>query len=164
MDEKIKPGKSPLYILILILISICIVGFLTFIILGIADFRSKEEKAEDYRQELISHSLFDDALRFGKDILENSDSLSNKGTVKKISCLSIPKSGTLKKGKKVVQIEYNNDLPPYCYSTTIGNSYVLTPSLNYDLFKGQYSIYTELVLEGGDLDILFEEAEKVLWQ
>ena len=163
MNGKIKPGKSPLYILTLVAILVCFLGFVVFTILGIADFRSKEEKAEDHRQELINHSLFDDALHFGKKILENSDDLSNKDTVKRISCLSLPKTGTSKKSKKIVLIEYKNDHPSYCYSTTISNTYVLSPGIDYDAFKRQYKTHTELVLEDGDLDILFEEAEKILW-
>ena len=59
-------------------------------------------------------------------------------------------------------IEYN-DNSSYCYIATISNTYVFSAYANYNSTKRQSQMYTELVLEGDDLDILFEEAEKALW-
>lgn len=159
MENKLKIGGSPIYLLIKFLIIVCILGFCVLTILGLMDFRSEEQKSLDYRKSLTNHTLFDDAKRFAQDILETPDSIVNRDTVKRISCLHVLVSISTQEKKKLVLIELKNSTLSFCYITYVGDSYIMTPEDNYRLYRNNSKTISELILEGEDLDILFEEAE-----
>ena len=159
MDEKLKVGKSPLYVLTVCVAVICVVAFLVFSVLGLVDFRTDKQKEADYRKELINHSLFDDAKEFAEKILESVDNITNRNTVVRISCIRTYNSSYRNEEQKVVLIEYNS--VTYCYSTTkYSSSYILCNPQVYSVLKNNSRVLSKLILEGEDLNILFEEAEK----
>ncbi len=148
MSKKIKVGTSPI---LMILIGVIIVSVLTFSILtvlGLMDFRSDEQKKAEAREELLSHSLISVAMKFAKDL----DPLS----VERISCYKISASGN---SKIYVRIDFDGGTVK-CYSNVTGSIYAGISPETYNLTKRQYRILSDLVVEGENLAIVFEEARK----
>lgn len=159
MDEKLKVGKSPLCVLTVCVAVICVVAFLVFSVLGLVDFRTDKQKEEDYRNELIENPLFEDAEKYAKEILYSPDSITNRNTLIRISCIRVYNSNHPNDEQRVILLEYTT--ATYCYSTTQYSSayMVCNPSL-YSAVKNNSRVLNKLVLEGDDLNILFEEAGK----
>lgn len=146
MSKKIKVGTSPVLMIMIGAIIISVLAFSILTVLGLSDFRSDEQKKEEAREELLSHSLINVAIRFAK----NSDQLS----VEKISCYKINASGNT---KIYVRVDYDNGTVK-CYSNVTGSIYAGISAETYNLTKRQYRILSELVVEGENLAIVFEEA------
>lgn len=127
---------------------VCVGGFLVCCFLGLVDIRTDEQKQIDHREELIAHSLFQETKEFVKS------KISYPQSIQRISC---KKFNTSNGYKKLMLIEFKNNAPSDCYFTAIGNSYLKVPEENFSNLEYHYRLVSELVLEGDDLVILFEE-------
>ena len=154
MEDKLKIGISPILLIMRLLILFVIIGFCATTVLGVVDFRTEEEIQEDYRESIVNHSLFDEAKMCGKEVLDSRDNILNEDTVTRISCLQVNLSGEM---KKVLLIETVNTEISFCYATYLRDSYVLVASDVYRNYKKFGRVVAELVLEGEDLEILYEE-------
>ncbi len=151
--KTIKPGY-PVSIMKLLLV-LCVLGFCICSFFAFVDVRTEEQKQADYREELISQPLFEEAKIFADKILKEPSVLLSRAKVTRISCMKISISKTI---KKVVLIETIKSDFSVCYYTAYGGQYV---KVGTDMYDQMYNYKrSELILEGQDLDILFEEAEK----
>lgn len=150
MVDKLKVGISLILIIMRILIACMIIGFCATTVLGGVDFRTEEEIQLEHRNQVINNSLFEEAMNFGKEIVTKNE----QDIVKSVSCLKIRKSKTT---IKLVLIDYKGSYVDKCYMTTHIGIYALVSTNNYSLMKKNYREFSELVLEGEDLEILYEE-------
>ena len=153
-DKKtIKPGYPVL--ILKLLLALCVLGFCICSYFAFTDTRSEEQKQADHREELINQPLFEDAKIFADKILKEPSTLLSRTKVTRISCMKISISKTI---KKIVLIETTRSDFSVCYYTAYGDQYV---KVGTDMYDQMYNYKrSELILEGQDLDILFEEAEK----
>ena len=149
MNVKLKVTKSPMLRLVHILTVLCILGFLVCTFLAATDLRTEEQKAAEHRQSLMSHSLFETTSECAKLFRQRHPSY----TISRISCV-----GTVRSSAKAALIETNHGT--FCYATVQGVWGVETYLEFYDNIASPQFNYYELVIEGDDISILFEEVNK----
>ena len=160
MDNEIKLKCSPMLLLMRGILLVCILGFLTCSFFAFADLRSEEEKELEYKTQLIEHPLFSDAKEFAKEMIwhnKYNGFYAEEENTTRISCLKVRLSGSI---TKVVLIETSNG-ESYCFMSSKSRPYAITPYTSmYRQLKREGLVLSELILEGDDLNIVFEEAQK----
>ena len=154
MKKEFTIRPSPVVTILMLLLAACVIGYCLCSFFAFADLRSEEQKEIDYREELIGNALFKEA----QTILKKHFPGPKRATISRISCMRVRISDDV---DNLILVETKDPNISYCYRTVYGDFYTIVSDTSYNSFKfGGYKVYSELILEGEDLKILFEETER----
>ncbi len=163
MDETLKLRKSPSLIVTQITIWLLLLVSIVFLVFGIFDFRSDEQKKADERTELVSQATFQRGVTALKYLYNNQNSLvaDEVTEVSSVSCL---------KGSMYVLVIYEDEFG-YSQELTYDGKYrrgyrgrdlysqTLSSLISRDLLLGTKKDSSSYVAkyEGENLKIMLEE-------
>jgi hypothetical protein len=154
MEKKLKVGVSPTLFVMWMLIFAMVAGFCATTYLGLVDLRTEEQIREEEREKLINHDLFDDAMIFAEDIVKEG----KQRMIISISCVKVRISGGIQKG---VIVKWKGQDGEHCYLiSSLTNKYRAVSYNTYNSVINDGRIISELIIQGEDLSILFEEVSK----